>query len=527
MLRDAEGDFRRELEAGKRRWQAEHAPRAVGEEHIRAVLSQWTGVPVSDPTERDRRALATLEETLHRELLGQDEAARTVARAVRRGRLGLKDPRRPVGCFLLLGPSGVGKTQLCRALASALFGSQEALLRFDMSEYMEGHSVSRLIGSPPGYVGHDEGGQLTERVRRNPWSVVLLDELEKAHRDVWSILLQVMEEGVLTDAQGRRTDFRNTVLVMTSNLGAQHFRAQGRLGFLPEEGADRAAVERAVLAVAGLDEPQEQNFVKKHTDQERERLVAEGLSENEALEQASLRVFGCPPGTYGAGVSKAIHSQNWESWRDLSQVYTLWSAHGYSSRFHGQAMPELFRSQLSSVGMTIKNESSVEIDMLDSDDFYSYHGGLIACVRDCSGQKPVSVAGLTADPARPETARVETELARVMRSRILNPKWLEGLKRHGYKGAQELSTTFDTFFGWDAAAEVASNWMYDAMARQFLLDEETRRWMEQVNDAAVLQMSERFLEAHQRGMWQAGEEELRAIRRIYMDMEGVMEDGFQ
>lgn len=250
MLRDAEGDFRRELEAGKRRWQAEHAPRAVGEEHIRAVLSQWTGVPVSDPTERDRRALATLEETLHRELLGQDEAARTVARAVRRGRLGLKDPRRPVGCFLLLGPSGVGKTQLCRALASALFGSQEALLRFDMSEYMEGHSVSRLIGSPPGYVGHDEGGQLTERVRWNPWSVVLLDELEKAHRDVWSILLQVMEEGVLTDAQGRRTDFRNTVLVMTSNLGAQHFRAQGRLGFLPEEGADRAAVERAVLAEA-------------------------------------------------------------------------------------------------------------------------------------------------------------------------------------------------------------------------------------------------------------------------------------
>ena len=250
MLRDAEGDFRRELEAGKRRWQAEHAPRAVGEEHIRAVLSQWTGVPVSDPTERDRQALATLEESLHRELLGQDEAARTVARAVRRGRLGLKDPRRPVGCFLLLGPSGVGKTQLCRALAAALFGSQDALLRFDMSEYMEGHSVSRLIGSPPGYVGHDEGGQLTERVRRNPWSVVLLDELEKAHRDVWSILLQVMEEWVLTDAQGRRTDFRNTVLVMTSNLGARHFRAQGRLGFLPEEGTDRAEVERAVLAEA-------------------------------------------------------------------------------------------------------------------------------------------------------------------------------------------------------------------------------------------------------------------------------------
>ena len=286
-------------------------------------------------------------------------------------------------------------------------------------------------------------------------------------------------------------------------------------------------VERAVLTVAGLDEDPEQNFVKKHTDQERERLISQGLSENEAAEQSSLRVFGCPPGSYGAGVSKAIHSRNWKDWTDLSKVYTLWSSHGYSSRFHGQAMPELFRSRLSSVGVTIKNESSLEIDMLDSDDFYSYHGGLIACVRDCSGEKPVSLSGLTADPARPETTDVETELARVMRSRILNPKWLEGLKRHGYKGAQELSTTFDTFFGWDAAAEVSSNWMYDAMARQFLLDDETRQWMEQVNDAAVLQMSERFLEAHQRGMWQAEEEDLRAIQRIYMDMEGVMEDGYQ
>ena len=248
MLRDAEEDFREELNHSRRAWQASQERRSVEPCHIREVLSQWTGVPVTDLDDGDRRALLELEDHLRGQLLGQDAAVEQVARAIRRGRLGLKDGRRPTGCFLLLGPSGVGKTQLCRALASALFGSQDALLRFDMSEYMEGHSVSRLIGSPPGYVGHDEGGQLTERVRRNPWSVVLLDELEKAHRDVWSILLQVMEEGVLTDAQGRRTDFRNTVLVMTSNLGAQHFRAQGRLGFLPEEGTDRAAVERAVLA---------------------------------------------------------------------------------------------------------------------------------------------------------------------------------------------------------------------------------------------------------------------------------------
>ena len=250
MLRDAEGDFRRELEAGKRRWQKNQGPRTVGEEHIRSILSQWTGVPVSDPDEADRKALLTLEASLRQDILGQDQAVQTVARAIRRSRMGLKDPRRPVGCFLLLGPTGVGKTQLCRSLARILFGSSDALLRFDMSEYMESHSVSRLLGSPPGYVGYDEGGQLTERVRRTPWSVVLLDELEKAHRDVWSILLQVMEEGVLTDSQGRKTDFRNTVLVMTSNLGARHFHQKTKLGFSSSPEADRAGLEQAVLREA-------------------------------------------------------------------------------------------------------------------------------------------------------------------------------------------------------------------------------------------------------------------------------------
>ena len=250
LLRDAEGDFRRQLREGKERWQAAQKPRQVEESHIRAVLTQWTGVPVTDPDEADKKALSTLEKELNRTLMGQDRAVEAVTKAIRRGRLGLKDPRRPVGCFLLLGPSGVGKTQLCRSLASALFGSQEALLRFDMSEYMEAHSVSRIIGSPPGYVGHEEGGQLTERVRKNPWSVVLLDELEKAHRDVWSILLQVMEEGVLTDAQGRRTDFRNTVLVMTSNLGARRFGKSQSLGFHTGGQAEREELERAVLADA-------------------------------------------------------------------------------------------------------------------------------------------------------------------------------------------------------------------------------------------------------------------------------------
>ena len=367
--------------------------------------------------------------------------------------------------------------------------------------------------------------------RDEPWPesvaiVVYSDECMKTHGEDIAEVFALM--GVRPCYLGNTDKVVGVEPIPLEELGRPRIDAVLRISGLFRDTFPNVVelVERAVLAVATLDESPEQNFVKKHSDLERERLVAEGLSENQAADQANLRVFGCPPGTYGAGVSNAIHSQNWESWEDLSKIYTLWSAHGYSSHFHGEAMPELFRSRLSTVGVTIKNESSVEIDMLDSDDFYNYHGGLIACVRDCSGSKPVSVAGLTADIARPETTDVETELARVMRSRILNPKWLEGLKRHGYKGAQEISTTFDTFFGWDASAEVASNWMYDAMARQFLLNEETRKWMEQVNDAAVLHMSERFLEAHQRGMWQASEEDLKAIRRIYMDMEGVMEDGY-
>lgn len=285
-------------------------------------------------------------------------------------------------------------------------------------------------------------------------------------------------------------------------------------------------VEQAVLSVSALDELPKQNYVRKHTEEEFVRLVAEGMTENEAGEQASLRVFGCPPGTYGAGVDKAIHSRNWENFEDLSKVYTLWSAHGYSRHFHGEAMPKLFSSRLSTVGVTIKNESSVEIDMLDCDDFYSYHGGLMAAVRTSSGEKPVSVAGLTADVSRPETTTVKTELARVMRSRILNPKWLSGLKRHGYKGAQELSTTFDTFFGWDATAEVAENWMYDEMAGKFLLDDETRTWIGEVNDAALYQLASRFLEAQARGMWEADERTLEAIRNLYLELEGNLEDEY-
>ena len=254
-LRDAEESFRTQA-AAERKKQAREAEKTavrVTAEDIAAVVSNWTGIPVTRLNESESARLLTLEETLHARVVGQDEAVCAVARAIRRGRVGVKDPKRPVGSFLFLGPTGVGKTELSKALAEAVFGSEDAMIRIDMSEYMEKHAVSRLIGSPPGYVGYDEGGQLTEKVRRKPYSVVLFDEIEKAHEDVWNILLQILEDGVVTDAQGRKVDFRNTAVIMTSNIGAKSITAAGTpLGFAPEEqksaDAQFAAVKAAVIA---------------------------------------------------------------------------------------------------------------------------------------------------------------------------------------------------------------------------------------------------------------------------------------
>ena len=253
--RDAEESFRAQAakERERERREAEKTHAVVTREHVAAVLSNWTGIPVTRLSESERSRLLSLEDTLHERIVGQDEAVHAVARAVRRGRAGVKDPKRPVGSFLLLGPTGVGKTELSRALAEAVFGSEEAMIRIDMSEYMEKHSVSRLIGSPPGYVGYDEGGQLTEKVRRKPYSVVLFDEIEKAHEDVWNVLLQILEDGAVTDSQGRRVDFRSAVIVMTSNVGAKSITAAAApLGFAAnaqEDGeAHFGAVKEAVTA---------------------------------------------------------------------------------------------------------------------------------------------------------------------------------------------------------------------------------------------------------------------------------------
>ena len=223
----------------KREKREEDNTLSIGENEIAEVVAQWTKIPVQKLAEKESERLLKLEKTLHKRVIGQEEAVTAVAKAIRRGRVGLKDPNRPIGSFLFLGPTGVGKTELSKALAEAMFGSEDAMIRVDMSEYMEGHSVSKMIGSPPGYVGFEEGGQLSEKVRRNPYSVVLFDEIEKAHPDVFNVLLQVLDDGHITDSKGRKVSFKNTVLIMTSNAGAQRIVDPKNLGFATEKSATK------------------------------------------------------------------------------------------------------------------------------------------------------------------------------------------------------------------------------------------------------------------------------------------------
>ena len=222
-LRDEERKLDKEIKDKKENWHdmAGKSHDEVTPADIADIVSSWTGVPVTQLSTEESDRLLHMEDELHRRIVGQDEAVEAVSRAIRRGRVGLKDPKKPIGSFIFLGPTGVGKTELCKALAAAMFGDENAMIRLDMSEYMEKHTVSRLIGSPPGYVGYDEGGQLTEKVRRKPYSVVLFDEIEKAHPDVFNMLLQILDDGVLTDGQGRRVDFKNCIIIMTSNVGAK------------------------------------------------------------------------------------------------------------------------------------------------------------------------------------------------------------------------------------------------------------------------------------------------------------------
>ncbi|MBQ5504423.1 MAG: AAA family ATPase, partial [Oscillospiraceae bacterium] len=264
----------------------------------------WTGIPVTTLSEDESKRLLRMEEILHNRVVGQNEAVTAVAKAIRRGRVGLKDPKRPIGSFLFLGPTGVGKTELCRALAEAMFGDENAMIRIDMSEYMEKHTVSKLIGSPPGYVGFDEGGQLTEKVRRHPYSVVLFDEIEKAHEDVFNIMLQIMEDGRLTDSQGRRVDFKNTVIVMTSNVGARNITEKAApLGFSAGERADKATDERIREAVMG---DLRRTFKPEFLNRIDETIVFHQLTKDEIREIAGKMLNTVAERMRGLGIELSV-----------------------------------------------------------------------------------------------------------------------------------------------------------------------------------------------------------------------------
>ena len=281
---------REKIEKIREKWQKEKTSRklTVGEGEIADVVSGWTKIPVRKLAEEESERLRKLESILHERVVGQEEAVTAVAKAIRRGRVGLKDPKRPIGSFLFLGPTGVGKTELCKALAEAMFGTENALIRVDMSEYMEKHSVSKMIGSPPGYVGYEEGGQLSEKVRRNPYSVILFDEIEKAHPDVFNILLQVLDDGHITDAQGRKIDFKNTVLIMTSNAGAENIISPKRLGFASNDDAKeryRFMKERVMEEVKRMFKPEFLNRID-------EIIVFHQLSQDHMKEIVDIMLKG-------------------------------------------------------------------------------------------------------------------------------------------------------------------------------------------------------------------------------------------
>ncbi len=282
-------------------------------------------------------------------------------------------------------------------------------------------------------------------------------------------------------------------------------------------------VEDAVNLVAALDEPDEMNYIRKHVREEVAELVSQGISLEQAERQSLLRVFGDPPGAYGAGTKNVVESQKWNDVTDLGTVYTTWGCHAYGKDVHGEKMPEVFTRRFSKINVAVKNESTREVDMLDSDDFYNYFGGMVAAITTHSGsQKPAYVPS-TSDTDHIETLSLHEEASRVMRTRVNNPKWIEGLKNHGYRGAKQISAMVDITFGWDATTNVIDDWMYDAIANRYAFDKETTDWMKEVNPWALQNVAERLLEANQRGMWHASEESVEKLKKIYLEMEGNLE----
>ena len=338
-LRDREKELTTRLEEQKDAWKKSSAGRedTVTTEDIAEIVSQWTGIPVVQLTTEESERMLRMEDILHERIVGQHEAVTAVAKAIRRGRVGLKDPKRPIGSFLFLGPTGVGKTELSKALAEAMFGDENAMIRLDMSEFMEKHTVSKLIGSPPGYVGYDEGGQLTEKIRRRPYSVVLFDEIEKAHPDVLNILLQILGDGRVTDSQGRTVDFKNTVIIMTSNLGARTITGGGKnaLGFGQTESSDQAQQEYDAIKAAVMEELKE-TFRPEFINRLDDIIVFRKLSE-EDVEQIAEKMLG--------SLATRMKEMNIDVTFDKSVAKTI-SEHGFDPVYGARPIRRAIQSEI-------------------------------------------------------------------------------------------------------------------------------------------------------------------------------------
>jgi cobaltochelatase CobN len=283
-------------------------------------------------------------------------------------------------------------------------------------------------------------------------------------------------------------------------------------------------LDRAVLAVADLDEPEEMNFVAKHVRKDIEELLDKGIDYDRAREESSYRIFGCKPGAYGAGVCNIIDTKQWQTVDDLAQIYLTWGGYAYGRNTYGKQAPERFKKRLAVMDAAVMNLDSREFEMIDSDDFYSFHGGMIASVRAFKGEDPMGLIGDSSNPERIKTRTVSEETRFELRSRVFNPKWIESMKAHGYKGAGDISQIVDHLFGWDVTAQVMDDQLYEELARKFALDKEFSEWLRDVNPWALQNISERLLEAVQRNMWDADDKMVEALRKIYLEMEGAAEE---
>ena len=283
-------------------------------------------------------------------------------------------------------------------------------------------------------------------------------------------------------------------------------------------------MDRAVALAAAQDEPFEQNFVRKHIETEAAELTQTGLGDKEARAQAGYRIFGCPPGSYGAGVGALLEAKNWESVDDLGKVYVRWGAYAYGAKAKGEFLPERFSQRLATLEVTVKNEDNREVNLLHSDDFNAYHGGMVAAVRSLRGSAPRSYCGDSSDRGRVVVRSLQEEFTRVFRGEALNPKYIAGMQKHGYKGAADLAAVAAHCYDWDATSLVMENWMYESLAAKYALDPALQQWMQQVNPWALRRIAEKLLEAQQRGMWQARPETLAELRTLYLSIEGELEE---